>query len=62
MRLRGTVKLEVLVLASGKVKSIQVKGGNAVLVQSAESAVRECRWEKADHDTTEQVEFTFSPN
>ena len=62
MKLRGTVKLQALVLANGKVKSIQVKGGNALLVQTAETAAREWRWEKADHDTTELLQFKFSPD
>src|SRR5258708_39961614 len=51
MNLSGTVKLEVLVQASGTVKSAQVKGGNPLLAQSAQSAVREWKWEKADHET-----------
>ncbi len=62
MKLRGTVKLEALVLANGKVKSIQVRGGNALLVQTAETAVREWKWEKADHDTTELLQFNFNPD
>jgi len=61
MNLAGTVKLEALVLANGKVKSVQVKGGNPLLVQSAESAVREWKWEKGEHETTELVEFNFRP-
>jgi len=61
MKLRGTVKLQALVLASGKVKSIQVKGGNALLAQTAETAVREWKWEKADHDSTELVQVRFNP-
>jgi len=61
MKLSGTVKLEVLVLASGSVKSVQVKGGSPVLAQSAQNAVRVWKWEKADHDSTEQVECYFSP-
>ena len=61
MKLSGTVKLEVLVQASGNVKSVQVKGGSPVLAQSAQNAVRVWKWEKADHDTTEQVECYFSP-
>jgi TonB family C-terminal domain len=61
MNLVGTVKLEALVLANGRVKSVQVKGGNPLLVQSAESAVREWKWEKGEHDTTELVEFNFRP-
>jgi len=61
MKLSGTVKLEVLVQASGNVKSVQVKGGSPVLAQSAQNAVRVWKWEKADHETTEQVECYFSP-
>lgn len=61
MKLSGTVKLEVLVQAGGSVKSVQVKGGNPVLAQSAQNAVRSWKWEKADRETTEQVECYFSP-
>jgi TonB family protein len=61
MKLSGTVKLEVLVQANGSVKSSQVKGGNPVLAQSAQNAVRGWKWEKADRQTTEQVECYFSP-
>jgi TonB family protein len=61
MNLSGTVKLEVLVQASGTPKLIQVKGGNPLLVQSAQFAVHGWKWEKADRETTEQVEFHFNP-
>ena len=61
MNLSGTVKLEAVVLANGSVKSVQVKGGNPLLVQSAERAVHDWKWEKADHDSTELVEFRFHP-
>jgi TonB family protein len=61
MNLRGTVKLEVLVQSSGSVKLIQVKGGSPVLAQSAQSAVNGWKWEKADHETTELLEFHFTP-
>ena len=61
MNLTGTVKLAAFVLANGNVKSIDVKGGNPLLAQSAQRAVQEWRWEKADHDSTEEVEFRFHP-
>ena len=61
MKLSGTVKLEVLVQPNGSVKSADVKGGNPVLAKSAQNAVRSWKWEKADHQTTEQVECNFSP-
>jgi TonB family protein len=61
MNLSGMVKLEALVLANGTVKSIQVKGGNPLLAQSAQNAVREWKWAKAEHDSTEMLEFRFRP-
>ncbi len=61
LKLSGTVKLEVVVEATGNVKSVQVKGGNPLLAQSAQNAVRGWKWEKADHETTEHVECYFSP-
>jgi hypothetical protein len=53
--------LEALVLPNGTVKSVQVKGGNPLLVQSAQNAIREWKWAKAEHETTELVEFKFQP-
>lgn len=61
LALTGTVKLEALVLPNGAVKSIQVIGGNPLLVQSAQNAIREWKWEKAEHETSELVEFHFHP-
>ena len=60
MNLHGTVRLEVAVSSNGTVKSIDVKGGSPVLAQSAQFAVREWRWEKADHETTQLVEINFN--
>ncbi len=61
MKLGGTVKLEVLVQSNGNVKSMQVMGGSPLLAQSAQSAVHSWKWEKADHETMELVEFHFNP-
>jgi TonB family protein len=61
MGLTGAVRLEALVLANGKVKSIQVKGGNPLLAQAAQNAVREWKWAKSDHESTEMVEVWFKP-
>lgn len=61
MNLAGTVKLSALVLANGTAKTIQVKGGNPLLAQAALNAVREWKWAKSDHDSTEQLEFRFTP-
>lgn len=61
MNLTGTVKLAALVQANGNVKSVEIKGGNPLLVQSAQRAVLEWKWEKADHESTEELEFRFHP-
>jgi TonB family protein len=61
MNLSGAVKLEVLVQPNGDTKTIQVKGGNPLLAQSAQAAVRAWKWEKAEHESTETVEFHFTP-
>lgn len=61
MNLTGTVKLEVLVSSNGTAKSIAVKGGSPLLVQSAQDALRSWKWEKSDRETSESVEFQFKP-
>jgi TonB family protein len=61
MALSGTVRIEAVVLANGKAKTVQVKGGNPLLAEAAENAVREWKWAKADHDSTELLEFRFRP-
>lgn len=61
LNLSGSVKLEAVVAANGSVKSVRVLGGNPVLAQSAESAVRTWKWEKGERETTEVVEVRFDP-
>lgn len=61
LSLAGTVRLEVLVLSNGTVKTVQVKGGNPLLARAAQDAVQGWKWEKSEHDTTELVEFKFAP-
>jgi len=61
MKLSGTVKVELLVQASGTIKSIDIKGGSPLFTQCAQSALRAWKWEKADHETTEVVVFHFNP-
>lgn len=61
LSLTGAVKLEVAVNPNGTVKTIQVKGGNPLLVQSAQEAIHAWKWEKAEHETSELVEFQFKP-
>ena len=61
MNLTGTVKLEATVAPNGSVKTVDIKGGNPLLGQAAQFTVREWKWEKAEHETTEIVEVRFTP-
>lgn len=61
LNLSGTVRLEALVMPNGSVKTVQIKGGNPLLAQAAENAVRGWKWEKLDRDTTETLEIHFTP-
>jgi len=61
MRIQGTVRVDVLVEPNGKVKSFEVKGGHPLLVQSAEDALREWKWEATSHESHEIIELKFNP-
>jgi TonB family protein len=61
INLKGNVTIDVVVAANGTVKSLQVKGGNPVLVQAAENAIRKWKWEPASHETVEPIEVRFDP-
>jgi periplasmic protein TonB len=61
LKISGSVKVDALVLPSGTVKSIAIKGGHPVLVEAAENAVRQWKWEPVPHETHESVELRFNP-
>jgi len=59
--LKGVVKVEAVVASNGTVKTVGVKGGHPVLVQSAMNAVRQWKWEPASHESRESIEVRFDP-
>jgi TonB family protein len=61
LNLKGTVRLEALVLPNGSIKTVEVKGGHPVLAQAAENAIRKWKWEPAAHETVEPIEVKFDP-
>jgi len=61
LSIEGVVRADVLVGPEGKVKSLEVKGGHPVLVQSAETALRQWKWEPASHESHVRVELRFKP-
>jgi protein TonB len=58
-RIRGVVKLEVTVERDGTVKSTRALGGSPLLIESAEYAVRQWRFEAAPKETTEIIQIAF---
>jgi TonB family protein len=61
MRIQGNVRADVLVAANGKVKSVEMKGGHPLLVQSAEDALRQWKREPVSHESHEIIELKFTP-
>jgi len=59
MHLQGTVKLAVTVRTTGEVKSSRPLGGNPVLIDAATTAARKWKFEPAQGETTEVIEFRF---
>lgn len=58
-RIRGVVKLEVVVRGNGSVKSTKVLGGSPLLLDSATDAVLKWKFEPAPQETTEVVQVQF---
>jgi len=61
MSLKGVVKIEAVVAPNGTVKSVDTKGGHPVLVQAAQNAIRQWKYEPASHETRETIEIQFNP-
>ena len=61
MNVTGSVKLEVVVAANGQVKSVKPLGGHPLLIDAAQSAVKQWRYEPGT-EGTEVVEIRFTQN
>lgn len=61
MSLAGVVKLEVTVAPNGTVKDTKVIGGNPILVNAAQDAVKKWRFEPGNDESVGVVEFRFDP-
>lgn len=61
MNVSGTVKVEVSVAPDGEVKDSKIIGGNPVLIQAAETAVKRWKFEPASKASTEVITFRFNP-
>jgi TonB family protein len=59
MNVTGAVKLELIVAANGQVKSVKPLGGHPLLIDAAENAVKQWRYEPGT-EGTEVVEIRFN--
>ncbi len=60
MNITGKVKLEAIVEPDGHVKSTRPVGGSPLLVESAEKALKNWKFEPGPKETTEVIEFDFN--
>ena len=61
LQIHGTVKVEVVVAPSGKVKLAQLIGGNPLLAKSVMDAIQQWKWAPASQETKELIELDFHP-
>ena len=59
MHIHGIVRVEAVVRPNGTVKSTRILGGNPVLVEAAQDAVRKWKFEPAQGETTEIAQLAF---
>jgi protein TonB len=61
MNITGSVKVLVVVTASGSLKDTKVVGGNPLLVNAAMDALKKWKFEPGDSESSGTVEFKFQP-
>jgi TonB family protein len=61
LNLSGIVKVEVIIGADGKVRRTRIVGGHPVLAPEAERAAMQSEFAPGPRETTEVIEFKFSP-
>ena len=59
MNVSGTVKVQVTIAADGSVKDVEVKGGNAIFIDSVASAVRNWKFVPGERQRTADITVNF---
>lgn len=60
MNITGKVKIQAVVEPDGHVKSTHAVGGSPLLIQAAERALKDWKFESGPKETTEIIEFDFT--
>jgi TonB family protein len=61
MAITGIVKVETVIDSAGVVKSAKAVGGHPLLIPAAVDAAKKWRFEPSSGETTQVLEFRFSP-
>jgi len=61
LRLVGTVKVQVVIGADGKIKGTTFVGGHPVLVNAVEETLKNWKFAPSSGETTMLLEFNFHP-
>jgi TonB family protein len=59
MNVSGTVKVQVTIAADGSVKDVEVKGGNAIFIDSVSAAVRNWKFVSGERQRTADITVNF---
>lgn len=60
MNITGKVKIQAVVEPDGHVKGTRAVGGSPLLIQAAERALKDWKFEPGPKETTEVIEFDFT--
>jgi TonB family protein len=61
LHLVGTVKVQIVIGADGKIKETSFIGGHPVLVNAVEESLKNWKYAPSSGETTTQLEFNFRP-
>jgi outer membrane biosynthesis protein TonB len=61
IHLAGTVKVQIVIGADGRIKEKNFIGGHPVLVSAVEETLKNWKYASASGETTTQLEFNFHP-
>jgi TonB family protein len=59
MNVSGTVKVQATIAADGTVKDVEVKGGNAIFIDSVAAAVRNWKFVPGERQRTADITVNF---
>ncbi|MBV9183760.1 MAG: energy transducer TonB [Acidobacteria bacterium] len=59
LSLQGTVRVEITIATEGTVKSVVTLGGNPILVQAVEEAVKQWKYSSGPEETKKTLDFKF---